>query len=152
MVGIFCSPTSPSDAAGVCWELPHHAKGSLTSFSAPWLWGSHCQLCWRQRGLSLVPPPPGDLTAQHIPAVFDNSSARLLHNPLSPPGGICTLSSPAASAEMWGLQGVSGAPHSSLDKGWECSPRGSRRAEATWSHWLSSLGLRTGIVRGCQCL
>lgn len=58
------------------------------------------------------PSSPGDLSAQHIPAVINNSSARLLHNPLHPPGGICTLSLPAAKAAMWGLQGISQTPPS----------------------------------------
>lgn len=61
-------------------------------------------------GLVRGPSSPGDPSAQHIPAIINNSSAWLLHSPLHPPGGICTLSSPAAEAVMWGGRGFLGLP------------------------------------------
>lgn len=49
--------TAPSDAAGVCWELPHQAVGLLTSFSAPWLWGGSLPALLEAGGSFLGAPP-----------------------------------------------------------------------------------------------
>lgn len=95
--------------------------------------------------------PPEVLSAQHIPAVITHAFARLLHNP--------AFSQESLHPFLSGCQGAVGAARVFLGPSPPWGQVESHKAKATWSCWLSYLGLSgdgvrlpvpLGTVWGCQ--